>query len=330
MTIKLTILGLNRIGASIGLSLASRKEQLQLLRVGNDREHGFARQAEKMGAIDKVVINLHNAVEDADIVILALPVNEIRSTLEVIASDLKPGVVVVDTSPVKSSVMSWAAELLPEDRFFISITPSLSATALLDGDNSVEKAHADLFKDSLMLITSPHGTDESALNLANNLTSLLGAKPLYSDAAESDGLLAATHLLPGIVSAALVNATTGQPGWREARKVASRAYAQATELALQRDDPSNPGQTALLNPENTARMIDAMIDELAKIRDGLRSGETEQVQACLKQAQDARALWWAQRQKGDWEPRADKDVKMPSGSEIIGRLFGIRPRKDKK
>jgi hypothetical protein len=73
-----------------------------------------------------------------------------------------------------------------------------------------------------------------------------------------------------------------------------------------------------------------VIEELGKIRDGLRSPDTSQVQECLKQAQDARALWWVQRQKADWEPRADKEVKMPSGSEILGRLFGIRPRKVKK
>ena len=328
MTIKVTILGMNRIGASIGLALASMKEQL--VRVGNDREHGFARQAEKLGAIDKVVINLHSAVEDADIVILSLPVDEIRSTLEVIASDLKAGTVVVDTSPVKTAVMEWARELLPAERYFISITPSLTTSALLEIDNGVEKARADLFKDSLMLITSPPGTDESALNLANNLTKILGATALYSDIAESDGLLAATHILPGVVAAALINATTGQPGWREARKVASRHFAQATELALHPEEQSSLGQAALLNAENTARMIDAVIDELTIISDGLRSADANQVQERLKQAQDARALWWVQRQKGDWEPRPDKEVKMPSGSEIIGRLFGFRPRKDKK
>lgn len=328
MSVKVTILGLNRIGASLGLALASMKEQL--VRVGNDREHGIARKAEKMGAIDKIVINLHAAVDDADIVILALPVDQIRATLEQIAPDLKAGVVVVDTSPVKAGVAQWVQELLPAERYFISLTPSLNAAVLLDPNIGVEGARADLFKDSLMLITSPPGTDESALNLANNLTKIVGATALYSDMVESDGLLAATHLLPGLVSAALINATIDQPGWREGQKVASRSFAQATELALHLEEDTNLGQSAVLNAENTARMIDAVIVELRKLRDALKNGEAEQVEERLQHAQEMRRQWWHLRQKGNWEPRSDKEVHLPTGGEIIGRLFGIRPKKEKK
>lgn len=328
MSVKVTILGLNRIGASLGLALASMKEQL--VRVGNDREHGIARKAEKMGAIDKIVINLHAAVDDADIVILALPVDQIRATLEQIAPDLKAGVVVVDTSPVKAGVAQWVQELLPAERYFISLTPSLNVAVLLDPNIGVEGARADLFKDSLMLITSPPGTDESALNLANNLTKIVGATALYSDMVESDGLLAATHLLPGLVSAALINATIDQPGWREGRKMASRSFAQATELALHLEEDTNLGQSAVLNAENTARMIDAVIVELRKLRDALKNGEAEQVEERLQHAQEMRRQWWYLRQKGNWEPRSDKEVQLPTGGEIIGRLFGIRPRKEKK
>jgi prephenate dehydrogenase len=328
MTVKVTLLGLNRIGASIGLALASMKEQL--VRVGFDYEPGTSRQAEKMGAIDKVMNNLHTAVADADIVIISLPVDQIRDTLEVIANDLKAGAVVVDTSPVKAGVVQWVNELLPAERYFISLTPSLNASVLLDTSNKVENARADLFQDSLMLITSPPGTDESALNLANNLTKILNATALYADVAESDGLLAATHLLPGLVSAALVNATMDQPGWREARKVASRAYTQATEPALHLEEEINLGQSALMNAENTARMIDAIIIQLIQLRDALRSADTSRVEAFLQHAQEVRRQWWVLRQKGDWEPRSEKDVKMPTGSEIFGRMFGFRPKKDKK
>jgi prephenate dehydrogenase len=327
MSIKVTILGLNRIGASLGLALASMKEQL--VRVGNDREHSIARKAEKMGAIDKIVINLHSAVDDADLVILSLPVDQIRYTLEVIAPDLKAGVVVVDTSPVKSGVAAWASELLPAERYFISLTPSLNAAVLLDSNHGVESARADLFKDSLMLVTSPPGTDESALTLANNLTKIVGATALFSDIEEADGLLATTHLLPGLVSAALINATVDQPGWREARKVASQSYAMATELALHLEEEANLGQSAVLNAKNTARMIDEVIGELSKLRDALQNGDADQLEERLLHAQETRSQWWALRQKGNWEPRSDKDVQMPTGGEIIGRLFGIRPKKTK-
>jgi prephenate dehydrogenase len=329
MPVQISILGLNQIGASFGLALASLKEKEQVIRVGSDRDLGKARQAEKMGAIDKTSANLHASVENADVVILALPVDEIRITLEAIAADLKPGCVVVDTSPVKAAVTGWADELVPAERYFVSLTPTISPLHLMQSGNGIEAARADLFKDSMMLITCPANTDESAITLATNLTKVVGATPLFSDPAEADGLLAATYLLPELVSAALVNATINQPGWREARKVAGRAYAQSTELALQMEGRSTLGDAALLNAENTARMINEVIYELGLLRDALQTGSGDTLNERLQNAQQARGQWILQRNAANWEPRADKDSQLPTGREILGRLIGFRPKKDK-
>jgi prephenate dehydrogenase len=327
MPIQITIIGLHRVGASIGLAMAKIKDQA--VRVGNDRDHGIARQAEKLGAIDKTVINLPSAVREADVVIMAVPVDEVRETMEIIAADLKPGSVLIDTSPVKSAVMQWAKELLPgDDRYFVSLTPSLNPSYLMDSGSDAEKAHADLFQNSLMLVSSMAGIDESALTLATNLTSVLGATPLYADSFEADGLMAYSHLLPELVSAALVNATIDQPGWREARKMAGHAYALATEPAMQQEESKAMGQTALLNAQNTTRMLDQVLIELRAIRDAVASGDAALLQERLEHAQQGRALWLQQRRAADWEPRSQQHV--PTGGEVIGRLFGVRPKRDKE
>jgi prephenate dehydrogenase len=328
MPVQITILGLGQVGASIGLALAKIKDQVT--RIGNDREPSVARQAEKIGAVDKTVINLPSAVREADVVILALPVDEIRETMEVIAQDLKPGSVLIDTSPAQSTVMGWARELLPgPDRYFIALTPSLNPAYLMETETGVANAHADLFKSSLLLISSQPGNDESALTLATNLTQILGATPLFTDPVEADGLIACGMLLPGLVSAALVNAAANQPGWREARKLAGHAFAQATEPVLHLDEKKVLGQAALFNAENTARLLNAVIAELAELRDGLTNQKPEAVQAWMENARAARELWEKQRLAADWEPRAE-GPRMPSGSEAIGKLFGFRPKKEKE
>jgi prephenate dehydrogenase len=117
MAVQLTIVGLGQIGTSVGLALADQSQVIY--RVGHDREIRAAKRAEKMGALDKVSINLPSAVEDADLVLLALPVDQIRETLEVVRDDLKEGAVVMDTGPVKQVVASWADELLPPGRFYV-------------------------------------------------------------------------------------------------------------------------------------------------------------------------------------------------------------------
>ena len=86
MTIQITVLGLSQVGVSIGLALAEHKEKI--VRVGNDRDPGVMGKAKKMGAFDTTTFNLPGAVEKADVVILALPVDE--RDYAAMAEDLLP------------------------------------------------------------------------------------------------------------------------------------------------------------------------------------------------------------------------------------------------
>jgi prephenate dehydrogenase len=107
MTIQITIVGLGQIGASVGLALGKRRSDIR--RVGHDKSLETAKKAQQIGAVDDMKINLPAAVREANIVLLSLPVNEIRATLEVIAPDLLEGVVVMGTTPVQESVAGGRA-----------------------------------------------------------------------------------------------------------------------------------------------------------------------------------------------------------------------------
>src|SRR5512136_550289 len=117
MSIQISVLGLGQVGLSIGLSLASHKDQI--VRVGSDSDSKAERAAVRLNAFDQIKHNLPAAVEKAEVVVLACPVDEIRRTLEIIAPELKPGAVVIDTSPVKVKVMEWVKELFPPERYFL-------------------------------------------------------------------------------------------------------------------------------------------------------------------------------------------------------------------
>ncbi len=86
---------------------------------------------------------------------------------------------------------------------------------------------------------------------------------MFADPLEMDGLMSATHLLPQLMSAALLNATIDQPGWREARKVAGRAYAEASApIAHLANEPESLGAASILNRENLLRLLDSAIASL--------------------------------------------------------------------
>lgn len=328
MSVQFTIIGLGQLGASMGLALAKIKDQV--VRVGNDRETSVMRQAERIGAFDKTMVNLPSAVKDADVVILALPVDEVRETMEIIAQDLKPGCVLMDISPNKETVMLWAKEILPgEDRYFVGLTPGLNPAYLHETGSGIDNAHADLFKNGLILVNTLPGIDDSAITLTTNLVQILGATAVFTDPAEADGLLAYSHLLPQLVAAALVNASIDQPGWREARKLAGQIFAQTSESALYPSESKALGQAALLNAANTTRMIDQVITELHNMRDALQEQDAAAVQAQLQHARDGRLQWWSERLAGKWEITDKPGVRIPTSGESIGRLFGFRPKKDR-
>ena len=74
----ITIIGTGVIGTSIGLALKQQKDPMRVL--GHDKDLTYAQAGVKMGAFDKAEWNLVNACEKADLIILAIPFNGIRST----------------------------------------------------------------------------------------------------------------------------------------------------------------------------------------------------------------------------------------------------------
>jgi len=327
MTIQLTIIGLGQIGASLGLALSGQTNKLT--RTGHDFSPLKARQVKEMGAVDKIENNLHAAVEKADVVILAVPVDEIRTTLEKISPALQPGVVVLDTSTIKNAVSDWAVDLLPEDRHFVSFMPTLNPAYLLETSSGSDAAHNDLFKNGLVLVDCPPDTESDAIKLASDLASLLGAKAMFIDRFESDGLSAFTHQAPGLLAAAFINAQLDQPGWTEGRKVAGKTFAVVTEPLMHLEEDTMLGKAAIMNRENVVRVINNVITALIELRDAVAAKDEAALTGLLKRARDGREQWWQQRQSGDWD-RAVTKVEMPTGGDVMARFFGFRRKKKEK
>jgi prephenate dehydrogenase len=321
MTIQITIIGLGQIGASFGLALQSQQELLK--RVGHDKDLGIARQAEKMKAVDRVETNLHRSAQDADLVLLCLPVGQLQETMQMIAEDLKEGAVVMDTGPAKEMASAWAAEYFPAGRYYIGLTPVINPSFLHATETGIEAARPDLFRGGMMAIVAPHQTESAAIKLASDLTRLVGASPLFADPVEIDGLMSAMHILPQLMAAALLNATVDQPGWREARKVAGRAYAEASApVAHLANEPESLGASSILNRENLLRLLDSAIASLEDMRGDIDAKDQAALSERLKRAREGREIWWIQRQTGSWGDGAE-EAPMPASPGMFGRMFGM-------
>ncbi|HEY2980336.1 MAG TPA: prephenate dehydrogenase/arogenate dehydrogenase family protein [Anaerolineales bacterium] len=317
---QITIVGLGQIGASIGLALGDQKSALK--RVGHDKKLDVERAARDKGAVDETQHNLPSAVREANLVMLCLPVSQVRETLEFIEEDLREGAIVMDTSPVKSAVIDWARELLPAGRYYVGLVPALNPDLLHEHGFGVEAARADLFKNGLMVIDAPPGTPAEVVELASGLTRLLGAAPLLADAAESDGLMAGVHLLPQLAAAAFLNATVDQPGWQESRKLAGRPFASVTAALAYQDDIDALRAAALQNRENTVRAMDIFLAAMRGLRDDISNEDDEGVALRLEQALDGRNRWWRERMAADWQAESQVPMDVPTFVErFLGTAF---------
>lgn len=326
----ITIVGLGQIGASIGLALEKYGERLQ--RIGHTRQYAEGNRAKDLGAVDNVVVNLPSAVDKADIVVLALPVDEVEAVLKLIGPELKEGAVVLDTSPARGAAMAWAEESLPEERYYVGFTPVLGPEALHDLEGGLEQAGAELFHTGMFAITSPMGTGSAALKVAADLATMMGAAPLFADAIEVDSYMSRTHLLPQVLAAGLVNMAQGSPGWGENRKLAGRGYALLSSLVNAVDGSRAVALAARLNKEHMLRLLDDLLDEMAAMRAELADGEGEAFSQRLAQADKDRERWWQERQVAKWLTDQISDVDIREAGNPTLQLFGFGrpPRKQKR
>ncbi len=331
MTVNITIIGLGRIGASMGLALAAHKDQVTV--TGHDKTPIIAQAAKKIGAVDKVTYNLPASVEGADVVVLALPLDQVHDTLKIIAQDVREDAVILDTSPVKTTVAAWVKELLLPKRHYVGLTPAINSLYLEETPRGVDSAHADLFQHSLIAVSAPAGTAEAALKLAADFVTLLDASPYFADLAEVDGLMALAHLLPQLTAAALMDSALHQPGWDDIRKLAGPAFASIIS-PLSAEAAGAMAEAVKHNRQNAVRVLDDAIAALSALREEMVAADVSALKKKLEAARKEHEKWLAERAKGDWLTGKFPRSEMPTSGDIlkqqIGALDKLVKRRGKK
>jgi prephenate dehydrogenase len=309
------------IGGSIGLAL--RQAEVVSTVMGHDKERTVSDEAKKRGAVDRVHWNLISACEEADLVILATPVAGIEETLQAIGPHLRPGCVVIDTASLKGPVMGWAEAYLPDQVHFIGGDPILSTGTT--GQGGLEAARADLFQQGLFCLIPSPNAESASVKLASDLVTILGAKPLFLDAAEHDGLLAGVEHLPTLLGLALLEAMIDLPTWRELRRVAGPAFELGTQLVTESSTENR--DLYLLNRDNLMRWIDILTASLDSIREGLAEDQPEAWTKRWQKALQEKQKWLADRSSGQWYEGPKTEMPRVSiGDTLFGTFWRRKPK----
>lgn len=265
----ISIIGLGRTGASVGLAL--KASQLRVSVIGHDRDGKAAEAALKAGAIDNKHWRLVRAASDGDIIIVATPESEVEDILKSIGQDVREHTLVLNLSSLKGPGQRWAERYL-QSGHYVGAVPVLAAAALTDGTPGIAGARADLFRDSIFCLMPSPSADPQAVETAVNLGAVLGAKPFFIDADEYDSLVLGVETIPGLLAAALFGAVTSAGGWRDMLRFANLPFAQAT-LPL-RDDEAL-ALRALNDPGATLHWLDEVLSGLLDLRERIAEGDSE-------------------------------------------------------
>jgi prephenate dehydrogenase len=315
-----SIIGLGRLGASVGLAV--KRSPLGVAVIGHDRRPEVAQIARDVAqAVDRLERSPVALAEQADILVLAVPHSELEPLLALIGEAVRPHALVLDFTSLKQPGLTWAARYLKRGHY-VGASPVLAAQWLSDGRTETEAASADLFRDSVFCLSPSPQAEPQAVETAVQFGALLGATPFFLDPLEYDSLAQGMESVPGLLAAALFRAVSESAGWRDMRRFAGQPFAQATQ-------PLSAGaeiaHQARRNKTAVLRWLDALILEMSTVRDWIADDEnTDLLPAILASLQEERQRWLDDRAKNDWTEHKSPEIEKYSMAHYF---FGALARK---
>ena len=257
---KVAIVGLGLIGGSI--ALAARQHWPACLVIGVDRkevlEKAMVLHAIDVAADDPVVM------AEADLVILAAPVEQNIDRLAELEQHVTTAAVVTDVGSTKRTTVE-AARQLPSRFTFVGGHPLGGAPR-----SGIEHARPDLFVERPWLFTPDGAVAAGVLERLSEFVRAFGAEPHVVDPAEHDRLLAFVSHLPQLAASALMHVVGNRAGER-GLALTGRGLFDATRLAS--SPPDIWRDICRSNADAVAEALDGLIAELQALRGGLETGD---------------------------------------------------------
>jgi prephenate dehydrogenase len=190
---RVAIVGTGLIGASIGL--AAKHEGAQTV-TGFDADAGALAVAAERGAVDEPASSLAEALDGAELAVVATPVSQLGAQVEAVLAASAEGCTVTDVGSTKSGVCAAARG----SSRFIGGHPVCGSEA-----RGPEHANGELFHGATWFLTPLAGTDAERYRLVHGFVADLGATPVAVDPDAHDRIVALTSHLPHALANLLVN-----------------------------------------------------------------------------------------------------------------------------
>lgn len=298
------MIGLGLIGGSLAKGLRQRGFAKEI--VGFDIRPGESDLAVELGVIDVAASGLKQAVENADLIVLAVPVRAIGRVLGEIRDCIPSHAVMTDVGSVKGAVVREIEALWHEvPANFIPGHPIAGSEK-----SGVTAANEKLFVHHKTILTPlPSGSPE-AYDLVASMWETLGAEVIKMDFMKHDEVLAATSHLPHLIAFSLVNTLAGEDDNKEIFRYAAGGFRDFTRIAA--SDPVMWHDIFLSNKSATLQVLDHFTNDLAKLRRAIELADGQALMGVFTRAKAARDHFTKMLEKKAYTTMNTKEIMFTS------------------
>jgi cyclohexadieny/prephenate dehydrogenase len=236
--------------------------------VATARSQATRKRVVELGLADEVVETNAQAVKNADLVIVCIPVGACGTVAQEIAPHLAPGAIVSDVGSVKGSVVRDMAPHLPPHVHFVPAHP-VAGTEYSGPDSGF----AELFVDRWCILTPPPGTAPQATERLAAFWRALGAKLATMTPEHHDLVLAVTSHLPHLIAYTIVGTANelGEVTESEVLQFSAGGFRDFTRIAA--SDPTMWRDVFLANKDAVLEMLGAFQEDLSRLTRAIRRGD---------------------------------------------------------
>ena len=276
----MAIVGLGLIGGS--LAKAARLSGFARHTIGYSLNFAETRLGVELGVVDEAAKSIQQAVVNADIIVLAVPVRAFEAVLSEIKPHLKPQVVITDVGSVKGCFLEAVRSVfgyLPA-----CVVPGHPIAG--SEKNGVLAATEKLYKNHKVILTPHESSDPQAVQLVKYMWRAAGATVLEMSVAHHDEVLAATSHLPHLIAFSLVDTLAGEEDNQEIFRYAAGGFRDFTRIAA--SDPVMWHDIFLANQDALLKVLDHFNQDLNRLRQAIEDKDSQRLLGVFTRAKAAR------------------------------------------
>lgn len=285
----LAVVGLGLMGGSMALALRGVAATI----TGIEPSAAAREYAVQQGIVDQATDDLQAGVKEADVVILAAPVQVITEMLrQRLGSYLRSNTLLVDIGSTKASICNEMANLP------IGVQAMGGHPMTGKEYSGVEASDAKLYLGRPFVLCPTRRTTPAARLRALALVDALGAMPIEMEPKRHDRVVAAISHLPYLLSTALVSTVAREGETDDAVwKLAAGGFRDMSRLAG--SDVRMMGDILSTNTQAVATLLAIFRMQLAQLEAMLISQDDQHLAEALVPAREARLSWIEQYEKGE-------------------------------